>query len=118
MKTLPLLLAAMSASVLLSGCWWDSDYDGNYDVHVVNETNRTITVSYDTSVEDCDCYQVDSVDTRIDAGSEKWIFVNDTGFDAEIFVEYDGVVHRYDIDPDYWGEDRVTVRVEDFQHNN
>jgi hypothetical protein len=106
------------APIAFTGCWWSSDCDGNYSVKVVNDTDDSITVDYQHSDCCCDVRLTESVSIRIGETDSALIEVTDEFYDAHIHVTYNGETVEYDIDPDYWGYDRVVVRLEDFEHAN
>lgn len=88
--------------LLLSGCFWSGDEDGNYYVQVNNNTDDVIFVYYDTSI------------TSIAKGNYEVIAVSEVLFDADIRVEYKGIIRTYDIDPDFFGWDEINVNIENF----
>jgi len=88
--------------LLLSGCFWSGDEDGKYYVQVNNNTDDVIIVYYDSNI------------TSIAKGNYEVIAVSEVVFDADIRVEYKGIIRTYDIDPDFFGWDEVNVNIGDF----
>ncbi len=104
-------ICALMCFLVISGCWW-SHADGNVELTVTNKTSSTVTVGYRYY----DDFFATDFGNTISLGPGKTLTVRafDKLGDTDVTVACDGVTREYEIDPDFWGDDSLIIRLADF----